>query len=64
MLGWTSYSSSIDMWAVGCIIAELINRSPLFPGENTMKQLGIIIKVLGSPTEAFILKSSKMSCRY
>ena len=53
----------LDMWAVGCILAELINRAPLFPGENTMKQLGSIIKVLGCPSESFIIRSQKNAFR-
>ena len=63
IVGWSRYSSAIDMWAVGCITAELIARSPLFPGENTMKQLGLIIRILGSPHESFILKSQKTMFR-
>ena len=38
------------MWAVGCILGELLNNSPLFPGENDIDQLGIVIKSLGTPT--------------
>jgi len=45
------------MWAVGCIVAELISRS--FPVENTMKQLGLIIRIMGSPNENFIMRSQK-----
>lgn len=64
IVGWSRYSSAIDMWAVGCIIAELLSRAPLFPGENTMKQLGLIIRVMGSPSDNFILRSQKSLFRY
>jgi serine/threonine protein kinase len=64
IVGWTSYGAGIDMWAVGCIMAELIARAPLFPGENTMKQLGLIIRAMGSPNEAFIVRSQKSLFRY
>lgn len=33
------YSSSIDMWSVGCIFAELLARTPLFPGRIYAKLL-------------------------
>lgn len=49
LLGSHSYDRSVDMWAVGCIFAELIDGSPLFPGSNDIEQLFKIIKVLGTP---------------
>ncbi|KAJ1405777.1 kinase-like domain-containing protein [Ochromonadaceae sp. CCMP2298] len=64
IVGWTSYTSAVDMWAVGCIVAELISRTPLFPGENTLKQIGLIIRIMGSPTEDFIMRSQKSTFRY
>ena len=64
IVGWSSYTSAIDMWAVGCILAELVARAPLFPGENTMKQLGLIIRLMGSPSEGFIMRSNKSTFRY
>ena len=64
IVGWSRYGASIDMWAVGCIVAELISRSPLFPGENTMKQLGLIIRIMGAPSEGFVMRSQKALFRY
>ncbi|RKP35752.1 kinase-like domain-containing protein [Dimargaris cristalligena] len=43
------YSSPIDLWAVGAILAEVIMVRPLFPGKNQMDQLHRIFKVMGSP---------------
>jgi mitogen-activated protein kinase 1/3 len=37
------------MWAVGCILAELIGRKPIFPGKDAFHQLSLIVNVLGSP---------------
>ena len=37
--------------SVGCILAELLQRKPLFPGKDYIDQLKLIIKTLGSPTE-------------
>lgn len=42
----------MDLWAVGCIFAELFNSSPVFPGENDIEQLCCVLRVLGTPTEA------------
>lgn len=52
LLGSRSYDHSVDIWAVGCIFAELIDGSPFFPGNNDIEQLFKIIKVLGTPTTA------------
>lgn len=50
ILGNTTYGTSVDMWAIGCIIGELINREPLFQGKDKVDQLMAITKVLGRPT--------------
>ena len=52
LLGSRFYSTSIDMWSVGCIFAELLLGRPLFPGANEHEQLERIQKVLGTPTTA------------
>ncbi|XP_022149710.1 shaggy-related protein kinase zeta-like isoform X2 [Momordica charantia] len=50
IFGATEYTTSIDIWSVGCVLAELLLGQPLFPGENAVDQLVEIIKVLGTPT--------------
>lgn len=50
IFGATEYTSSIDIWSAGCVLAELLLGQPLFPGENSVDQLVEIIKVLGTPT--------------
>ncbi|GER27837.1 protein kinase superfamily protein [Striga asiatica] len=50
IFGATEYSTSIDIWSAGCVLAELLLGQPLFPGENAVGQLVEIIKVLGTPT--------------
>ena len=42
------YSTSIDMWGVGCIYYEMVISKPLFPGQEPADQLERIFKVLGS----------------
>ncbi|KAJ9585804.1 hypothetical protein L9F63_002395, partial [Diploptera punctata] len=50
LYGATYYTEAVDLWAVGCIIGELLTNSPLFPGETDIEQLAIVIRTLGSPT--------------
>ncbi|KAJ1558223.1 Cyclin-dependent kinase 11B [Cladochytrium tenue] len=51
LLGATEYTSAIDMWSIGCIFAELVNKEPLFPGRGEIDQLNKIFKMLGTPNE-------------
>ena len=51
LYGSRSYTEGVDLWAVGCVFAELLNNCPLFPGENDIDQLGIVIRNLGTPAE-------------
>ncbi|EZA54138.1 cyclin-dependent kinase 4 [Ooceraea biroi] len=46
-----SYASSVDIWSVGCIFAELCRLEPLFPGGSEGDQLDRIFQVLGTPTQ-------------
>mmetsp|Transcript_39406 Transcript_39406/g.103158 ORF Transcript_39406/g.103158 Transcript_39406/m.103158 type:complete len:384 (-) Transcript_39406:67-1218(-) len=50
IFGATDYTCTIDVWSVGCVVAELALGQPLFPGDNGVDQLVEIIKVLGTPT--------------
>jgi kinase len=50
IFGATDYTSAIDVWSVGCVLAELLLGQPMFPGESGVDQLVEIIKVLGTPT--------------
>ena len=59
----TGYSCAIDMWSLGCIIAELYLGRPIFEGSNSITQLYCIIDVLGMPTEA-VLKNAAHLTRY
>lgn len=46
-----SYSSAIDMWSVGCILAELYAREPILPGRDVKNQITVICNLIGKPTE-------------
>lgn len=54
LLGAKQYSTAVDMWSVGCIMAELLSRKPLFQGKggSDIDQLHKIFAVLGTPSEA------------
>lgn len=54
-----NYHMAIDMWSLGCILAELYTGFPIFPGENEQEQLSCIMEVLGPPDKDFINRSSR-----
>ncbi|GAA5809579.1 hypothetical protein MFLAVUS_002990 [Mucor flavus] len=58
IMGMT-YSMAIDMWSVGCILAELHTGYPLFPGENEQEQLACIMEVQDVPSSYIIEKSTR-----
>ena len=43
LVGDTAYHTSVDVWAVGCLAAELASGQPLFPGETDVDQLSLIL---------------------
>jgi serine/threonine protein kinase len=47
----SKYDKQVDIWAIGCILAEMLGRRPLFPGHDYLHQLKIIMDVIGSPSE-------------
>lgn len=49
LLGSRQYGTTVDMWSVGCIFAEMVTCTALFPGKNDAEQLMLIFKFLGSP---------------
>ncbi|XP_050544358.1 cyclin-dependent kinase 20-like isoform X2 [Daktulosphaira vitifoliae] len=49
LFGSTNYNQSIDMWSVGCIIAEMFTKTPLFPGDTDLEQIAMVVHYLGTP---------------
>jgi mitogen-activated protein kinase 15 len=47
VLGSQKYTRAIDVWSVGCIMAEMIMGKPLFPGKSTINQIEMIIDLVG-----------------
>lgn len=54
-----NYAMAIDMWSLGCILAELYTGYPIFPGENEHEQLACIMEVLGVPDAYIVQKASR-----
>lgn len=54
-----NYAMAIDMWSLGCILAELYTGVPIFPGENESEQLACIMEVLGVPDNHLLARASR-----
>ncbi|EIW78751.1 mitogen activated protein kinase-like protein [Coniophora puteana RWD-64-598 SS2] len=50
MLTFKEYTRAIDLWSVGCVLAEMLSGKPLFPGRDYHDQLSIILDILGTPS--------------
>lgn len=57
LFGSTSYGVAIDMWSVGCILAELFIGRPIMPGRTEVEQIHKIFKLCGSPSDEYWKKS-------
>lgn len=65
MLTFKQYTKAIDVWSVGCILAEMLSGKPLFPGRDYHHQLSLILDVLGTPTiDEFYAISTRRSRDY
>mmetsp|Transcript_37171 Transcript_37171/g.71278 ORF Transcript_37171/g.71278 Transcript_37171/m.71278 type:complete len:330 (-) Transcript_37171:66-1055(-) len=51
LYGAREYGTGVDVWALGCIFAELLGGCPLLPGEHDIDQLFCVIKMFGNPSE-------------
>lgn len=56
ILSVKKYSGAIDIWSVGCIMAELFKRKPLLPAQNEQDLMHMITNLVGSPDFTFINK--------
>lgn len=55
LLGSTKYTKGVDLWAVGCILGEMICNRPLLPGTSTMNQIERILEVSGKPSDEDVI---------
>lgn len=59
LMGARRYTAAIDVWSVGCIMAELLGRRILFQAQGPIEQLNLIIDLLGTPA----LQQMKYACQ-
>lgn len=59
IVGWGDYTKAVDIWSIGCILAELILRKPLLAGSNNESQLQIICDLIGMPSEETMSRVKK-----
>lgn len=64
LLGITTCQDSIDLWSVGCVLAELVLKAPLFPGKSTLDQLELILKCIGMPSSKEIDRLSSEDAQF
>lgn len=57
--GEEAYDPSVDLWSVGCIFAEWLQKEPLFPGKTETELLSRIFSTLGTPTEEPIARHAR-----
>lgn len=50
LLGAQEYSTPVDIWSVGCVMAELFLGKPIFPGDSEISMIFKITEILGKPT--------------
>ncbi|KAK2842003.1 hypothetical protein Q5P01_012203 [Channa striata] len=63
ILSWMHYTQTVDIWSVGCIMAEMLQGKPLFKGNDHLDQLTEIMKITGTPTQEFISKLDSEDAR-
>ncbi|XP_064425322.1 mitogen-activated protein kinase 13-like [Latimeria chalumnae] len=63
ILNWMHYSQTVDIWSVGCIMAEMLNGRTLFKGNDYLDQLTQIMKIMGVPGPEFIQKLDDQEAR-
>ncbi|XP_033903867.3 mitogen-activated protein kinase 14A isoform X2 [Acipenser ruthenus] len=63
MLNWMHYNQTVDIWSVGCIMAELLTGRTLFPGTDHIDQLKLIMLLVGTPGSELLMKISSESAR-
>ena len=54
ILSWEQYDNKVDIWSAGCIFAEMLKGSPLFPGKDHVDHFLNITEVLGTPPDNLI----------
>merc|ERR1712156_1400006 len=63
MLNWMHYTVTVDMWSVGCIMAEMLTGRTIFPGTDHIDQLTRILVLCGTPSEETLNKITSEEAR-
>nr|ARJ54259.1 p38 protein [Aurelia aurita] len=63
MLNWMHYNQTVDVWSVGCIMAELLTSKVLFPGGDHIDQLTKIMQLVGKPSPESLAKITSESAK-
>jgi len=63
MLNWMHYNQTVDIWSVGCIMAELLMGKPLFPGTDHIDQLKKTMRLTGTPNQELLSKITSDEAR-
>lgn len=63
LLGWEDYGLAIDMWSLGCVVAEMALGRPLFEGRNTHEQLRLIVATLGNRVKKALFRADPKFAR-
>ncbi|XP_033375814.1 mitogen-activated protein kinase 13 isoform X4 [Parus major] len=63
ILNWMHYNQTVDIWSIGCIMAEMLTGKTLFKGRDYLDQLTQILKVTGHPGEDFLEKLEDQAVR-
>lgn len=57
------YSSKIDIWSLGCVLAEVFTGAPILPGKSEVEQIALILELFGAPPASYIINEKKKLLR-
>ncbi|KAL7860127.1 hypothetical protein SRHO_G00152740 [Serrasalmus rhombeus] len=63
IFNWMHYTQTVDIWSAGCILAEMITGQVLFPGNDSMDQLNMILDLTGTPQSSLLQKMQSKDAR-
>lgn len=64
MLKWMHYTKAVDVWSVGCIVAEMYRHRAIFPGNDHVDQLNKILQVVGFPSDSLLAQINQDARSY
>ncbi|VDI11664.1 p38 MAP kinase [Mytilus galloprovincialis] len=63
VLNWMHYGQTVDIWSVGCIMAEMLTGKALFPGNDHIHQLRLVLTLTGTPPQHLLDKITDEDAR-